>query len=102
MTFSRLLTGALLVGVLSGCSTLHDTPRPPPPVTAGAQEITRAQVGTLQKMGTISVTERGSPMDAARALQKKADASGAHYYLVLMNDETIVPGTWYSQAILYR
>jgi len=102
MTFSRLLTGALLAGVLSSCSTFQDTPKPPPPATASAQEVTRAQVGSLQKMGTISVTERGSPMDAARALQKKADASGAHYYLVLMNDETIVPGTWYSQAILYR
>ncbi|MDV5142233.1 biofilm peroxide resistance protein BsmA [Chimaeribacter arupi] len=102
MTFSRLLTGILLAGTLSGCSTFHDTPKPPPPATAAAQEVTRAQVDSLQKMGTISVTERGSPMDAARALQKKADASGARYYLVLMNDETIIPGTWYSQAILYR
>ncbi|QCR34916.1 biofilm peroxide resistance protein BsmA [Nissabacter sp. SGAir0207] len=102
MNLSRILTSLMLAVLLSGCGALHTTPEPPPPPSAKAQEITRAQAGSLQKMGTISVQERGSPMDAARALQQKADASGARYYVVLMNDETVVPGMWYSQAILYR
>ena len=41
-------------------------------------------------------------MDAEAAVQRKADAQGARYYVIMFNSETIVPGRWYSQAILYR
>ncbi|STQ46723.1 putative biofilm stress and motility protein A [Ewingella americana] len=53
-------------------------------------------------MGSITVEAIGSPMDAEAAVQRKADAAGARYYVIMFNSETIVPGRWYSQAILYR
>jgi len=93
----------LFVVALSGCSSLtQTTPVPPPAPTAKAQEITRAQTSTLTKMGSITVEAIGSPMDAEAAVQRKADAAGARYYVIMFNSETIVPGRWYSQAILYR
>jgi hypothetical protein len=41
-------------------------------------------------------------MDAERALEEKAIAAKADYYVIILNDETVVPGQWYAQAILYR
>jgi hypothetical protein len=35
-------------------------------------------------------------------VQRRADAAGAHYYVIMFNSETIIPGRWYSQATLYR
>ncbi|CAI0940724.1 biofilm peroxide resistance protein BsmA [Serratia ficaria] len=102
MTFSRLFTVLTLSALLSACGIMTVTPKPPPPPTAQAQEITRAQTGELVKMGTTSALVYGSPMDVEAAIQSKANASGARYYMIIMNSETIVPGQWYSQAILYR
>jgi hypothetical protein len=45
---------------------------------------------------------RGSPDDALAEIRDKAVAAKADYYVVLLVDETIVTGQWYSQAILYR
>ena len=45
---------------------------------------------------------RGSPDDALAEIKAKAVAAKADYYVVVMVDETIVTGQWYSQAILYR
>ncbi|WP_260513194.1 biofilm peroxide resistance protein BsmA [Serratia fonticola] len=102
MNLSRTLITLFLFGLLSGCSVLKTTPKPPPPPTAQAQEITRAQTTELEKMATISAVVRGSPMNVEAEIQRKATASGARYYMIIMNSETIVPGQWYSQAILYR
>jgi hypothetical protein len=44
----------------------------------------------------------GSPDDALAEIKAKAVAAKADYYVVVMVDETIVTGQWYSQAILYR
>ncbi|MES4611078.1 MAG: biofilm peroxide resistance protein BsmA [Ewingella sp.] len=97
------LIALFFVVALGGCSSLtQTTPVPPPALTAKAQEITRAQTSTLTKMGSITVEVIGSPMDAEAAVQRKADAQGARYYVIMFNSETIVPGRWYSQAILYR
>lgn len=87
--------------LLGGCSVLHTTPQPPPPLAAQAQEITRAQSMTLTRLGTASVTVRGSPDDAERALAQKANASGASYYLIQLVSETVAPGLWYASAIFY-
>ncbi|RDK95617.1 uncharacterized protein DUF1471 [Enterobacillus tribolii] len=82
---------------------MQGTPEPPPAATAGhAQEIRRNQTEGLTRMGTISATVYGSPMNAAEVIQKRADASGASYYYVIMVDETVMPGRWYTQAILYK
>ncbi|CAM8674922.1 DUF1471 domain-containing protein [Leclercia sp. M-A074-M] len=53
-------------------------------------------------MGTVTALERGSPDDAAEAIKAKAVAAKADYYVIVLIDETIVTGQWYSQAILYR
>ncbi len=53
-------------------------------------------------MGTVSVLERGSPDDSERALRAKAVAAQADYYQILLIDETVVPGQWYGQAILFK
>jgi hypothetical protein len=53
-------------------------------------------------MGTVSVLMYGSPMDVEAALKVKAEAAKADYYVIIMIDDTMVPGQWYSQAILYR
>ena len=89
----------LLVLMLSACSALQGTPQPAPPVTDHPQEIRRDQTQGLQRIGSVSTMVRGSPDDALAA---KAVAAKADYYVVVMVDETIVTGQWYSQAILYR
>ncbi|BCL46838.1 hypothetical protein MPUCK001_06560 [Citrobacter koseri] len=53
-------------------------------------------------MGTVSSMVRGSPDDAVAEIRAKAAAAKADYYVILLVDETIVTGQWYSQAILYR
>ena len=92
----------LLVFLLSGCSALQGTPQPAPPVADHPQEIRRNQTEGLQKIGTVSVLMYGSPMDVEAALKAKAEAAKADYYVIIMIDDTMVPGQWYSQAILYR
>lgn len=98
----RRLTPWLLAIVLSGCSALQGTPEAPPPATSHRQEIHRNQTSGLQKMATVSVLMYGSPMDVEAALKVKAEAAKADYYVIIMIDDTLVPGQWYSQAILYR
>ncbi|ANI30707.1 biofilm stress and motility protein A [Yersinia entomophaga] len=102
MTYYRAFVVLLFTLSLSACSALKTTPLPPPAPQPFAQEINRAQSGTLQKIGMASVQVYGSPMDAEAALRSKANASGARYYLVIMNSDSVIPGQWYSQAILYR
>jgi hypothetical protein len=102
MTLPRLLIALTLSALLSACGIMATTPKAPPPPTGQAQEITRAQTAELVKMGTASALVRGSPMDVEAEIQRKANAAGARYYVIIMNSETIVPGQWYSQAILYR
>lgn len=92
----------LLAIALTGCSALQGTPEAPPPATNHPQEIQRNQTRGLQKMGTVSVLMSGSPMDVEAALTVKAEAAKADYYVIIMIDDTMVPGQWYSQAILYR
>ncbi|EFN2281251.1 TPA: biofilm peroxide resistance protein BsmA [Escherichia coli] len=89
----------LLVLMLSACSALQGTP---PPVTDHPQEIRRDQTQGLQRIGSVSTMVRGSPDDALAEIRAKAVAAKADYYVVVMVDETIVTGQWYSQAILYR
>ncbi|CAM7670032.1 TPA: biofilm peroxide resistance protein BsmA [Escherichia coli] len=91
----------LLVLMLSACSALQGTPQPAPPVTDHPQEIRRDQTQGLQRIGSVSTMVRGSP-DALAEIKAKAVAAKADYYVVVMVDETIVTGQWYSQAILYR
>lgn len=91
----------LLMLLLAGCSQFRATPEPPPPVQAQAQEITRAQSITLTRLGTVSVSVRGSPDDAGRAIAAKANEAGAKFYVIQMVSETVMPGHWYSTAILY-
>ncbi|OJR22048.1 bioflm peroxide resistance protein BsmA [Escherichia coli] len=92
----------LLVLMLSACSALQGTPQPAPPVTDHPQEIRRDQTQGLQRIGSVSTMVRGSPDDALAEIKAKAVAAKADYYVVVMEDETIVTGQWYSQAILYR
>ena len=93
----------LLAIAFPGCSALQGTPEaPPPPATDHPQEIQRNQTRGLQKMGTVSVLMSGSPMDVEAVLTVKAEAAKADYYVIIMIDDTMVPGQWYSQAILYR
>ena len=92
----------LLALTLSGCSMLQGTPHSAPPVSDQPQEISRNQTAGLQKMETISVMVRGSPMDVESEIKAKAAAAKADYYVILLDDETIVPGQRYGQAILYR
>ena len=92
----------LLVLMLSACSALQGTPQPAPPVTNHPQEIRRDQTQGLQRIGSQSTTHRGSPEHAEAPISANPDAATADYYVVVMVDETIVTGQWYSQAILYR
>ena len=92
----------LLVLMLSACSALQGTPQPAPTVTDHPQEIRRDQTQGLQRIGSVSTMVRGSPDDALAEIRAKAVAAKADYYVVVMVDETIVTGQWYSQAILYR
>ena len=98
----RRFAALLLVSLLCGCSALQGTPQPAPPVTDSPQEIRRNQTEGLQRMGTISAMVRGSPDDAQDAIRAQAVAAKADYYVIIMVDETIITGQWYSQAILYR
>lgn len=103
MKIHRLALSLLFIITVSGCSSLtQTTPVAPPTPTAKAQEITRAQTSTLTKIGNITAEAIGSPMDVEAEIQRKADAAGARYYVIMFNSETIIPGRWYSQAILYR
>ncbi|CAI1668721.1 biofilm peroxide resistance protein BsmA [Serratia sp. TSA_198.1] len=102
MKLSRLLLLLTLAASLSACGIMTTTPKAPPPPTDRAQEITRAQTSELVKIGTTSALVYGSPMDVEAEINRKANASGARYYMIIMNSETVVPGQWYSQAILYR
>ncbi|EKF66620.1 hypothetical protein B194_0342 [Serratia plymuthica A30] len=102
MKLSRLLLPLTLAASLSACGIMTTTPKAPPPPTVRAQEITRAQTSELVKIGTTSALVYGSPMDVEAEINRKANASGARYYMIIMNSETVVPGQWYSQAILYR
>lgn len=104
--FASLIAALLL----SACSVLQGTPQPAPPVADHPQEIRRDQTQEirrdqtqgLQRMGTVSALVRGSPDDAIDEIRAKAAAAKADYYVILMVDETVVTGQWYSQAILYR
>ncbi|MBC2621218.1 MULTISPECIES: biofilm peroxide resistance protein BsmA [Citrobacter] len=98
----RRFASLLLVLFLSACSVLQGTPQPAPPVADRPQEIRRNQSNGLQRIGTVSALVRGSPDDALAEIRDKAVAAKADYYVVLLVDETIVTGQWYSQAILYR
>ncbi|EAU7292196.1 biofilm peroxide resistance protein BsmA [Salmonella enterica] len=96
--FASLIAALLL----SACSVLQGTPQPAPPVADHPQEIRRDQTQGPQRMGTVSALVRGSPDDAIDEIRAKAAAAKADYYVILMVDETVVTGQWYSQAILYR
>lgn len=98
----RRFASLILVLMLSACSTLQGTPQPAPPIADHPQEIRRDQTQGLQRIGTVSTMVRGSPDDALAEIRAKAVAAKADYYVVIMVDETIVMGQWYSQAILYR
>ncbi|MDI3360697.1 biofilm peroxide resistance protein BsmA [Lelliottia sp. V89_10] len=98
----RRFAALLLVLLVTGCSVLEGTPQPAPPVTSHPQEIRRNQTEGLQRMGTVSTLVRGSPADAEDDIRAKAVAAKADYYVIIMVDETIITGQWYSQAILYR
>lgn len=101
MTIKRLIP-LLLALSLSGCTLLEGSPEAPPPATDHPQEIRRNQTEGLQRMGTVSALIYGSPMDAEETIRAKATAQKADYYVLVMIDDTVVPGQWYSQAILYR
>ena len=98
----RRFAALLLMLLLSGCSVLQGTPQPAPPVADHPQEIRRNQTEGLQRMCTVSALVRGSPDDAEEAIKAQAVAAKADYYVIIMIDETIITGQWYSQAILYR
>ncbi|HFK3153065.1 biofilm peroxide resistance protein BsmA [Citrobacter sedlakii] len=98
----RRLVPLMLVMLLTGCCVLEGKPQPAPPVADHPQEIRRNQTQGLQRMGTVTSMVRGSPDDAIDEVKAKAAAAKADYYVIVMVDETIVTGQWYSQAILYR
>ncbi|MCG7782235.1 biofilm peroxide resistance protein BsmA [Lelliottia amnigena] len=98
----RRFAALLLVSLLMGCSALQGTPQPAPAATDHPQEIRRNQTEGLQRLGTVSALVRGSPADAEDEIKAKAAAAKADYYVIIMIDETIITGQWYSQAILYR
>lgn len=98
----RRLSALLLATLLSACSVLQGTPQPAPAVADHPQEIQRYQTQGLIKIGTVSVIERGAPSDAEASIKEKAAAANADFYVIVLNDETVVPGQWYAQAILYR
>ncbi|MTD41248.1 biofilm peroxide resistance protein BsmA [Erwinia sp. CPCC 100877] len=100
--FIRWSVSVLLTFFLTSCSVFQGTPQPPPPVSDRPQQIQRYQTQGLQRTGTVSVIVRGAPSDGEAAIYSKAVAAGADYYVIVMNDETMVPGQWYVQAILYR
>ena len=87
---------------LTACGVMNSKPVPPPAPSSHAQEIRRDQTQGLQRMGTVTSLVRGSPDDAVDEVKAKAAAPKADYYVIVLVDETIVTGQWYSQAILYR
>lgn len=98
----RRITPLLLALLLGGCSVLQGTPEAPPPKTDHPQEIQKNQTEGLQKIGTVSTMTYGSPMDVEANIKAKVTAAKADYYVIVMIDDTLVPGQWYSQAIMYR
>ncbi|RLM19055.1 bioflm peroxide resistance protein BsmA [Brenneria alni] len=98
----RFLLLPLFMLMLCACQVLQGNPAPLPAPTDQAQLITYSQTATLEKIGTVSVTVRGSPDDADRAIQRKADEKGARYYTIVMKSETTHYGMWTSRAVLYR
>lgn len=98
----RMSSAILLTLVLSSCSVLEGKPQPAPPVSSYPQEISRNQTQNLQEIGAVSVTVLGSPMDVEDAIKVKATGAKADYYVILMMDDTVIPGRWYSRALLYR
>ncbi len=98
----RMFSAILLTLVLSSCSVLEGKPQPAPPVSDHPQEISRNQTQSLQEIGAASVTVLGSPMDVEDAIKVKATEAKADYYVILMMDDNVLPGYWYSRALLYR
>lgn len=99
-TLSRGFLIALTL-LLTACSVLQGKPVPAPPLAATVQEVQRSQTSELKKIGMVTVSVRGAPSDAEAAIQQRANAANAGYYQILMISENIIPGLWYSQAILY-
>ena len=97
----RYLPLLLLMLTLSACSALRSTPEAPPPPLSHAQEISRAQTANLPRLGTITSSTRGSPDDAQREIAAKANQAGAAYYQIVALSETVMPGLWYTSAVLY-
>ncbi|WP_145487694.1 biofilm peroxide resistance protein BsmA [Yersinia aleksiciae] len=102
MTIKRAMLFLLMTLGLSACSVFHITPVPPPAIQPYAQEITRAQSLNLQKVGSVSAQVFGSPMDVEAEIKRRANASGAPYYLIIMMSDSIYPGIWYANALLYQ
>ena len=98
----RMFSAILLTLALSSCSVLEGKPQPAPPVSNHPQEISRNQTQSLQEIGAVSVTVLGSPMDVEDAIKVKATEAKAEYYVILMMDDTVIPGRWYARALLYR
>ncbi|KFX05398.1 hypothetical protein KP22_11890 [Pectobacterium betavasculorum] len=102
MNIVRILFLPLIL-ILSGCQLIQGKPVAAPPPAEHALEIRYAQTSQLEKMGTISATVRGNGDDAERAIQQKADTSGAHYYVIVLKSEAAtLPGLWSARAVLYR
>lgn len=97
----RALLSVLFALLLSGCAALEGKPQPAPPVSDYPQEIRRNQTQDLREIGAISVTVLGSPMDVEDAIKAKAAAARANYYVIIMMDDTIIPGRWFGRALLY-
>ncbi|MDA5544786.1 MULTISPECIES: biofilm peroxide resistance protein BsmA [Yersinia] len=102
MKIKRAMVFLLITLGLSACSAFHVTPAPPPVAQPYAQEITRAQSLNLQKVGSVSAQVFGSPMDIEAEIKRRANASGAPYYLIIMMSDSIYPGIWYANALLYK
>lgn len=102
INIKRTIAFLLLTLGLSGCNAFNITPVPPPAIQPYAQEITRAQSLRLQKVGTVSAQVYGSPGDVETEIQRRANASGVPYYLIVMISDSVYPGIWYANALLYR
>lgn len=98
----RALLCILFALLLSGCAVLEGKPQSAPPVRDHPQEIRRNQTQDLREIGAVSVTVLGSPMDVEDAIKAKAVAASADYYVIIMMDDTIIPGRWFGRALLYK
>lgn len=98
----RALPCLLFALLLSGCTVLEGKPQSAPPVSDHPQEIRRNQTQDLREIGAVSVTVLGSPMDVEDAIKAKAVAARANYYVIIMMDDTIIPGRWFGRALLYK